>query len=583
MPEMESNTTNGTTKRASSRAPQKKTAEQNKESFAQISVDSVLGNKDQEPASDVFKPISESATSASKNPSAPANEFNSYRSSMEYSDYYFGMNIFDLYSPDQLSALVKDPMGNNKLLRDISLILYGTNGVYTNTVDYMVAMPTLDRVIVPHGKSANKKKQNKETMEYVLRIIKDKEIVRDALFKGMVEGAAYYYFETTSRPLSNKKYLTDFDVVSTTEINSLDINASVISLPADYTRIVGIKNSSYVIAFNLDYFNLEGIEPVEKRLRKYPKEIRDAYNARKDNMLEHGNWVVLDNNKTIVHKVRSKRDEPYGRPLVLAAISDILYGDYFTQTKRNVLDEINNKIIYQTFPEGKDKGTSALTKTQQEHQHETVKRAVMNKNNRGGISFFSVASGTKIATIEASDTDIFDDKNESDLNNKIALDMGIAASLLNGTASGSYSAQTNNLELITAQLFQWVEQIESELNKCISRNVIMDDKNYVECKYLPITHVNKSNMVGYAKDLYLQGKGSLSLWASACGISPDVFFALLDQELEEGIEEKYPVHMTSYTASGKNEGAGRPVTDNPTDSTMRTRNNGGNNEPSPSD
>lgn len=512
------------------------------------------------------------------------NEFNSYRSSMAYSNYYFGLNVFDIYTPEQLASLVKDPMANNQVLRELSLILYGTNGVYTNTVDYLTAMPTLDRVIVPHGKSANKKKQNKELMESTLRSIKDKEIVRDALFRGMIEGVAFYYFETTSRPQSNNKMMTDYDVESIIEINELGINASIISLPVDYTRIVGIKNSSYVLAFNLDYFDIAEGESREKKLRKYPKEIRDAYTARKNNSAGNsGNWVILDNTKTIVHKIRSKREERYGRPLVLAAISDILYSDYFTQTKRNVLDEINNRIIYQTFPEGKDKGTSALTKQQQQSQHDAVKGAVMNKNNRGGISFFSVAAGTKINAIEASNTDIFDDKYESNLNDKISLDMGIAGALLNGVGSGSYAAQEQNLELITSQLFQWIEQIQSELNKCISENIILDSKNWVEVRYLPMTHVNKGKMVGYMKELYLQGKGSLSLWASACGISPDVFFALLDQELEEDIENKYPVHQTSYTLSGNDKSSGRPITDDPTENTVASRSNNGNAMPSPSD
>lgn len=513
-----------------------------------------------------------------------SNEFNSFNSIMTYSSYnYFGLNIFDFYTPEQLAAIVRDPMGNNQILRDVSLILYGTNGVYTNTVDYMVAMPTLDSVIVPHGKNTNKKKQNKELMESVLRHIKHKEIIRDALFKGMIEGVAFYYFETTSRPQSNRKTLTDYDVESISEINELGINASIIALPVDYTRIVGIQNSSYVIAFNLDYFDIAKGESQDKLLRKYPKEIRDAYIARKrNNKQDNGNWIILDNTKTIVHKIRSKRDEQYGRPLVLAAISDILYNDYFTETKRNVLDEINNRIIYQTFPEGKDKGSSALTKSQQESQHNAVKGAVMNKNNRGGISFFSVAAGTKINSIDATNTDIFDDKYESNLSDKISLDMGIAGALLNGVGSGSYASQQQNLELITAQLFQWIEQIAEELNKCISANIINDNKNWVECKYLPITHVNKKSMVGYAKDLYLQGKGSLSLWASACGIPPGVFFALLDQELEENIENKYPVHQTSYTLSSNNSG-GRPETDNPTDSTVASRANNGNAAPSPSD
>ena len=514
----------------------------------------------------------------------PVNEFSSMGSQQAYSNYYFGLNIFDLYTREQLTALVKDPMTNNELLRELSNILYSTNGTFTNTVDYMTAMPTLDKVIVPHGTSISKRKQNKELMESTLRTIKDKEIVRDALYRGMIDGIAFYYFETTGRPTMLQKMLTDFDVHSIVEINEFGINASIISLPADYTEIVGLKNNSYVIAFNLDYFDIVGGETSEQKLKKFPKEIRDAYNSRKsENGFVGGNWVVLDNKKTIVHKIRSKREEKYGRPVVLAAISDILYDDYFTSTKRNILGEINNKVVYQTLPEGRDKGTCALTKKQQEEQHNTVKNAVMRKNNRGGTSFFTVSAGTKLSSLEVGNTDIFDEKYESNLGDKIALDLGFAASALNGVGSGSYSSQEQNLELVTAQLFQWVEQIATEINKCISENIINDKKNWVECRYLPITYVNKSKMVGYAKDLYLQGKGSLSLWASACGISPDIFFALLDQELAEDIENKYPVHKTSFTLSANDNNGGRPKTDNPTDRTMQSRANNGNSLPSPSD
>ena len=523
-----------------------------------------------------------SATNTTNSNESVSNEFCSMNSSQILSSYYFGLDIFDLYSADDLSSLVKDPIENNEILRKLSLMLYGTNGTYTNTVDYMTAMPTLDKVIITHGKSVKKKKENKNLMESVLRIIKDKEVVRDALFRGMLDGVAFYYFETTSRPISNKKTMTDYDVDSIVEINELGINASIISLPVDYTKIVGIKNSSYVIAFNLDYFTNANGEDVERKLRKYPKEIRDAYyNRSKDET--NGNWIVLDNTKTIVHKIRSKREEKWGRPMVLAAIKDILYGDYFTATKRNVLDEINNRIIYQTFPEGKDKGTSALTKNQQQTQHNAVKSAVMNKNNKGGISFFSVASGTKINSIDAANTDIFDDKYESNLSDKIALGLGVAGSLLNGVGSGTYASQESNLELISAQIFQWIEQIEAELNKCISANIILDNKNWVECKYLPITHVNKTKMVSYAKELYLQGCGSLSLWSAACGIAPEAFFALIDQEIDDKIYEKYQPHQTSFTLSSGDKKAGRPETQEPTENTVKSRANNGNNLPSPID
>ena len=506
-------------------------------------------------------------------------EFNSFRSYRYNSLSYYGMmNVFELYKPEQIRDLIRDPMGNNRILREISRILYGCNGVYTNTVDYMVAMPTLDSVIVPYGASPQKKKKNKALMEATLKHIKHKEIVRDALFRGMVDGIAFYYFETITRPLSNEKIMSNYDVDRIYEINELGINASVISLSPDYTKIVGIRNSNYQLAFDLSYFDNCEDEEAKRKLRKYPKEIRDAYHRE-----NHERWVVLDPTKTIVHKIRSSKEEPWGRPLVLAAVNDILYGDYFTDTKRNVLDEINNRIIYQTFPEGKDKGTSALSQKQQQNQHDKVKGAVMNKNNRGGTSFFSVAAGTKINSIDATNTDIFDDKYESNLGDKVAMDLGIAASLLNGSGSGNYSSQVNNLELLSSQVFQWIDQIESELNKCINNNIICDKRNMVECKYLPTTYVNQRDMVANAKDLYLQGKGSLSLWASAAGISPDVYYALLDQELEDDIEGKYPVHQTSYTYSPGEKKVGRPIDDDSEEySTLQTKANNTNGTPSPS-
>lgn len=516
---------------------------------------------------------------ATDSPVVETNGFTSFTSSILFGKEFWGFNIFDYFSSEQVKDLIKDPIGNNDVLRKLSLMLYGTNGTYTNTVDYMAAMPTLDYVIVPHGRSKQKKKKNADLMDSTLAAIKHKEIVRDALFKGMVEGIAFYYFETVQRPYSRKKILTDYEVESIVEINDYDTNVSIISLPTDYTKIVGIKNSSYVIAFNLEYFDSVVGEARDKKLRKYPQEIRDAYLSDVNNSHR---WVVLDYRKTIVHKIRSKRDERWGRPLVLAAINDILYNDYFTDTKRGVLDEINNKIVYQTFPEGQVKGTSALTKTQQQTQHERVRDAVLSKNNKGGISFFSVAAGTKIDSIDSANTDIFDQKNEAGLNEKIALDLGLASSLLNGVGAGSFSTAIQNLELVTAQILQWIEQIQNELNKCINANVIKDKSNRVDCKYLPITHVNKDKMVSYAKDLYLQGKGSLTLWASAVGITQDVFFSLLDSELEQNIENKYPVHQTSYTMSGKDEG-GRPKTDNPTDKTVQSQQNNGNAIPSPSD
>ena len=88
----------------------------------------------------------------------------------------------------------------------------------------------------------------------------------------------------------------------------------------------------------------------------------------------------------MVTKINCKAINPYGVPLMICALDDVLYADYFTSTKRNVLDQLNNQIIYQTFPEAKD-GRCTLTESQQINQHKVVKEAITTKQNKYGKSF----------------------------------------------------------------------------------------------------------------------------------------------------------------------------------------------------
>lgn len=510
-----------------------------------------------------------------------AYEFNSYYSRDVCTHSYF--DIFDDYSVEQISEIVKEPMINNEALRQISRRLYSSNGLTRNTIDYMTSMPTLDYVITTYQNN-QKSKTQKEVVQFVLDKIKHKEFIRDAIHKGAIDGICFYYFDTGNRPIDKSKSMSWFDAESIMEINSLkeslsNINVSITSLPTDYCRIIGVKNNSYVVVFDLAYFDGFSIKSIENKLKKYPKEIRDGYYNWKSNQGKQ--MLVLDNTRTIVHKISSSKDEPWGRPLVLAAILDILYSDYFTNTKRNVLDNINNQVIYETYPQGKEQGSSALTGKQQREQHEAVKQAITTKNNRGGISFFSVAAGTTIDSLNVN-TDIFDDKNETNLDTKIGTALGFAASLLNASSDSSFSAQQTNLELVTSQIFQWIDEIANELNKVINYHILGNQFTNVKVNYLPITHINKKEMINAAKELYLQGKGSLTLWASGVGIPENVFYAMLDEEVEKDVENKYPVHKTSYTQSADNN-AGRPEENNPTnENTIRSKTNNSNGVAKPS-
>ena len=527
--------------------------------------------------------ISDTSNSSQTNPKYEFNSFFTSSDSFLFNSLY-SCGIYDYFGKEEIECVFRDPVFYHDVAIRLSNFVYTKNGIVSNSIDYMTALPCLDRIVISKSqKTTPTVKKNKELMKSTLETINDKKFLRNALFTEMVDGIAFFYFEIREkRTFDRNKYMTDYDVENIVEINDRGINVDIISLPWQYTKIVGKRNGRYVLAFNLRYFDDFTGDTKKRKLKKYPKEIVEGYEKKRKELVT-GDWLVLDNDKTMCCKIKCKDSEPWGRSLVIAALSDVLYKDYFVDTKRNILDEINSKIIYETFPEGKDKGSCALTKTQQENQHNTVKRAVMNKNGRKGINFFSVAAGTKLDSLDVSN-DIFDSKYEPDLNSQISVDLGICASLIGAMETGSYAAGTNNLEMINAQIYTWVYEWQKELNYVINKNIIKNDKSKVEVYYFPTSFVNRKSFFEMMRSLYSEASGSLSFLIASTGVDVDAYFAVLNSEIEDGIYDKYKPHQTSYTMSkNDSQNGGRPVTDTPTDNTVKSQNNNGNNLPSPSD
>lgn len=513
-----------------------------------------------------------------------------YNTSLPYLRVVLGDYIDDLpCSIHEIRRYARNPQLYNKELRDLAWWAYSVNGSVRSAINYICTMHTLDKVVVCKSGKIGKERpknfaKNRKRMISVLNTIKYKQQIRDNLMKNANDGTAFYYFETTNRPLSNEKFLSEYEVENVVEINELGVNASIISLPVDWCKIISKRNNSYVAAFNLRYFDLFNAKELEARLRAMPQEIRDAYQDRKDSGVLNP-WVVLDNDKTIVTKVNSTENQPWGVPMAVTAFDDILYADYFVNTKRSVLDNVNNQIIYMTFPEGKEKGTSSLSRDQQKDQHEKVKSAIVNRKSKSGISFFSLASGTKLNKMEV-DIDIFDEKNESTIKDAVPADLGMSSASLDGNTKGNYATATLNLELVAGYVYTWIENYMSELNKCINANIIKDSSCVVDCYILPITFANRDKQVQYMKDLYSSGKGSLLAWISAAGFDSDAYISLMDYELECDFENKYPVHATSYTMSNKDKDdstVGREKIDNPTnENTIQSQSSNSNENPKPS-
>lgn len=119
-------------------------------------------------------------------------EYNSYFGSIASTDI-LGCNLYDEFTPEEIRSIIKDPISNHDLTRRLAMFVYNSEGVVTNSIDYMVSLPCLDRVIYGKKRLFGKTKlnKNKDLMLSTLENINDKQFIRDALFTDMNEGNCF--------------------------------------------------------------------------------------------------------------------------------------------------------------------------------------------------------------------------------------------------------------------------------------------------------------------------------------------------------------------------------------------------------
>lgn len=518
-------------------------------------------------------------------------EFNTFLGASYLNVVSYGHNGTSApYSVEDVMEMAKNPMQNIAQLRQWAKWAYYSNGTVSTGIDSLVSLHSLDYVAVVKPKKTGGPRKGYRTsidkLNSVLRSMRYKEVIRDGLFHDANEGMYVGYMETRTVPVDQRLALTDMDIQGITEINSAGVNTVVISLPVEYVRIIGRRNNCYEVAFDLRYFSALNEDERKRKLSGFPRQIQEGWRKYENGEFPAGAcWQRLDWHKTIVTKIKSGQNDPYGVPFAVAALDDIDYAKYFVNTKRRVLDTVNNQIYYETFPEGKEKGKSALSEQQQEQQHNTVKQALTQRTNANGVSFFSLASGTKMDRLPV-DLSLLDEENENGIKDDVNEGIGMAAAFLGGGSTGNYATATLNLEIVSNNVFTWIEALVEELNKCLNYNVIRDANFRVEFRVLPITFVNREKQVKFFSDLYARGKGSLLAWIASTGINADDYLSLMDFELDEDFENRYPVHKTSFTVTGKDAPDGDVdqstggVATNP--STASTKANNANESPSPS-
>jgi hypothetical protein len=447
----------------------------------------------------------------------------------------------------------------NEILRTISRQSYNSQGIYANTLDYMVAIPTIAYITTMRNNTPTFKKKKKK-FNLILKLLNHDRTTRDILRSAFINGMYIGILRDTTA--NNKNIDTgsmSIESIDRIEGLSLDDNFMIQSLDLNYCKIIGNQNNISLAAFDMMYFDQFNFGGLINEIRNFPKEFANAYLDYKKNPSKR--WYILDYRKTIALKFKASEDEPFGRPLGISAFVDMKLSDDYNDSQYKLINELASSIYYLILPEGEKKGSSSLNKIQQGEIIDAFKNAVRinTTGNISKVSTLSLAPGTEIGRL-SKDSSLIKDTLSDENMKKISTSLGFASSALNADSTGaaSYSTLAVNIDLISSQIFQLVNEIAKEYTRIINEFLDIEPSNYIDIKYLPISWLNKDSMFEKAQSLYTQGKGSLKFWISTMGVDIDDYLSLMDEELEEDLENKYPVHLTSATYSGKDDESGRP-------------------------
>lgn len=519
-------------------------------------------------------------------------EINRYEDTSTINLFKQYSDIFEYYTEEQLKSYVSYPMRYHKELMNISEKMYNKNGTYGQTVAKMTASPTLDYIAMPNG-DLNKAKDSIKSINHIMRHkINHKLSTRDCIHNSLIYGEYVAIWRDTKSkhlPRSNQ-YTMSEKIEGTAKVDNMMLQP----LDLNYIRFEGFANGDYVVSFDMSYFDMYMGNGLIGEIKNYPSNFVRGYTAYKKDTNKR--WMILDQKTTFAYKYRSSILESHGRMLGLFALLDILFSEEYTDSQRNNMRENSSTIRYMTLPEGEKKGSCSLNKDQQTNQYTAFKQAVNandqnQKNKIGRTTTLKLAPGTTINKLE-SDKTFLNNTLTKENNECVSTSLGLAISALNGGGQGaSYSTLSVNIDLMLAEVFQMLEQIQWQYTKLINNYLNIAEYEWIDIVYLKTSTLNQETAFATAKDLYLSAGGSRT-WLYAVGTGDsNTYLRLMEMESELGYDDKFPPHPTSYTLSEPANGESPDVKDsgrekikdtNLSQNGQQTRTNGGNQSPKPS-
>jgi len=519
-------------------------------------------------------------------PSSPIETSNPIElNSMTLTTYIFNEAITTGISLEQLKLYCRFPMRYNMQLRKISREMYGLNGVFANVCDYYVSMPSLDKITICYENTTQNQKRRK-LYDLMIDKLNHKLTSRDILLKLCIDGMYVGYMRNTiasNKDAQIQQGLVDSMVIL--EGLSMDDSLMIQPLSLDHCRILGFQNNDYVVGFDMMYFNQFIGNDLLGQIKNFPPEFVQAYLLYKKDASKR--WFKLDQSKTVVVKIKSNIDEPFGRGLAISALSDMFFSEQYTDSQRANIIENAGTIRYLKQPMGEKQGQCSLNTTAQKNQFDNFTNAVISNASGsdkriGKTTVLVLAPGTEVGKLETNTNDATNTLTDENIK-KISTNLGFASGALNGEGDSTYSSLEVNIDLILTQVYQWLEQIQWQYTKVFNNLINSKGKDIIKFVYLKTSSLNKKNEYDIAKEMFTLAGGS-RLWLYAVGSGDvDTYMNLMDYEKSMDMDSIYLPHQTSFTTTNDTgDIGGRPTIDSNNPNTQKSKSNDTNNQPKPS-
>lgn len=484
------------------------------------------------------------------------------------------------FSVNEINNWLRNPIVFHNQLRKVSKYYYNKNGIIKEVYNLYRDLPTLNYTVMYNNRNLKKIETYEKNVNAFLNNIDVKQLVKDTLFSLPMNGTVVWYKR-------NNSYIQLLDL--------------------EYLRFSKQINGEFVPEFDMQW--LDRLSPLSNVqytntdlylfIESLPDEITiEAYkNYKKDSTKR---FVQLNPDNVCVFKINAERNQALGLPLSIPAIPHILHLELLERSEESLAQRVIQQIILQkvSSPDGKNGGTRPPSKQQIDYYHNNLKGLLQKTGDTtsGGSAPLTVPDWVDIKPLEVNIT-TFPKEIYERIINEILLAMGCSSSLINGAGqNANFSSASVNVEKVYRNIYSIIDQVEKGLNKFL--NQIVSTKNVTpSIKFNRDTFLNKKDQFDMAKALYLEARGSLKALLESAGFD---FQAYIDQcEYENKVLDldnldKFPIHPTSYTIRGVDDGGTTDANGNPTgrpaktgtdmtDSTAKSKANNANSNPSPSD